>query len=43
MILGYAIGDNVVLKTTTKGITFVTGNNSEVPEDYVLYQNYRTR
>jgi photosystem II stability/assembly factor-like uncharacterized protein len=38
--VGYAIGNNVVLKTTNGGITFVGGENENVPTEYELYQNY---
>ena len=38
--LGYAIGDNVVMKTTNQGITFANSNNSEVPDNFSLEQNY---
>ncbi len=38
--IGYAIGDNVVLKTTNGGFSFVEENNHDVPKDFSLYQNY---
>ena len=38
--IGYAIGDNVVLKTTNGGITFVSEHNLEIPKHFELYQNY---
>ncbi|MFI5144624.1 MAG: YCF48-related protein [Ignavibacteria bacterium] len=38
--IGYAIGDNVVLKTTNGGLSFVNGKNTEIAKQYKLYQNY---
>ena len=38
--VGYAIGDNVVLKTTNGGVTFESNNSKTVPDKFVLYQNY---
>jgi photosystem II stability/assembly factor-like uncharacterized protein len=38
--VGYAIGDNVVLKTTNGGLTFVNGSSNEIPIEHALYQNY---
>ncbi len=38
--IGYAIGDNVVLKTTNGGLSFIRENNYSVPEEFSIYQNY---
>jgi photosystem II stability/assembly factor-like uncharacterized protein len=37
---GYAIGSNVVLKTTNGGLTFTAENQNQIPESFALYQNY---
>ena len=38
--VGYAIGDNVVLKTTNGGLTFISEFLNEVPKEFKLFQNY---
>ncbi|MCU0372078.1 MAG: T9SS type A sorting domain-containing protein [Ignavibacteria bacterium] len=38
--VGYAIGSNVVLKTTNGGLTFTAENQNQIPESFALYQNY---
>ena len=38
--VGYAIGTNVVLKTTNGGVTFIRGTPNNIPDEYALYQNY---
>lgn len=38
--IGYAIGSNVVLKTTNGGLTFYTEYSNEIPDKFVLEQNY---
>ena len=38
--VGYAIGNNVVLKTTNGGVTFVNESINSTPEKFSLYQNY---
>ena len=38
--VGYAIGDNVVLKTTNGGVTFISNVQNTYPEEYSLFQNY---
>ncbi|MCX6163295.1 MAG: T9SS type A sorting domain-containing protein, partial [Ignavibacteriae bacterium] len=37
---GYAIGTNVVLKTTNGGVTFVAGQSNNIPDEFKLFQNY---
>jgi photosystem II stability/assembly factor-like uncharacterized protein len=38
--IGYAIGTNVVLKTTNGGLTFISQNINEIPDEFSLEQNY---
>jgi photosystem II stability/assembly factor-like uncharacterized protein len=38
--IGYAIGSNVVVKTTNGGLTFVTENSNITPDKFGLEQNY---
>jgi photosystem II stability/assembly factor-like uncharacterized protein len=38
--VGYAIGDNVVLKTTNGGVTFIPGIQINPPSEFKLFQNY---
>lgn len=38
--VGYAIGDNVVLKTTNGGVLFVNQTSGELPQKFMLMQNY---
>jgi photosystem II stability/assembly factor-like uncharacterized protein len=38
--VGYAIGSNVVLKTTNGGLTFTAEIQNQIPESFALYQNY---
>ncbi|MBN1633480.1 MAG: T9SS type A sorting domain-containing protein [Ignavibacteria bacterium] len=38
--VGYAIGSNVVLKTTNGGLTFYSENSNQIPNKFGLEQNY---
>jgi photosystem II stability/assembly factor-like uncharacterized protein len=37
---GYAVGSNIVLKTTNGGLTFFNENSSNLPDGFFLGQNY---
>ena len=38
--IGYAIGDNIVMKTTNGGVTFIRGSSINIPNEFKLFQNY---
>ena len=38
--VGYAIGSNVVLKTTNGGVTFISGSTNYISDKFKLFQNY---